>query len=99
VRSRVSVSNFQVSISVSAFMANSKIEPGLGIGDYGLDYITVTYTFICRFAIFKLADGLKINDMKWNWLSFKRKNVVLKTSYQICLQNVEMDYLEIFAKC
>jgi len=48
--SRVSVSNFQVSVSVSAFMTSlglglvSKFEPGLGLGlglgGYGLDYIT-----------------------------------------------------------
>ena len=34
--SRVSVSNFQVSVSVSAFMTSL----GLGLGGYGLDYIT-----------------------------------------------------------
>jgi len=42
VRSRVSVSNFQVSVSV--FMTSlglvSKFEPGLGLGGYGPDYIT-----------------------------------------------------------
>ena len=37
VRSRVSVSNFQVSVSVSKF------EPGLGLGGYGLDYITASF--------------------------------------------------------
>jgi len=38
VRSRVSVSSFQVSVSVSKF------QPGLGLGGYGLDYITVNVT-------------------------------------------------------
>jgi len=57
------------------------------------------YIFIRRFTIFKLADGFKIHDIKWKCKSFESRSIVLNTSYQKCLQNVETDYLEIFAKC
>jgi len=57
------------------------------------------YVLICRFTIFELADVLKIHDIKWKCESFESRSMALNTSYQICLQNVETDYLEIFAKC
>ena len=57
------------------------------------------YIFICRFTIFKLADDLKIHDIKLTYESFESRSIVLSTSYQICLQNVEADHSEIFPKC
>ena len=57
------------------------------------------HIFICRFTIFKLADGLKIHDIEWKCESFESRSIVLNTSCQICLQNVETDNLQIFAKC
>jgi len=50
-------------------------------------------------TIFKLANSLQIRDIKWKCDSFDSKNIVFNTSYKICLQNVETDCLEIFAKC
>ena len=38
----------------------------------------------------KLADGLKIPDIKWKCKNFESRNIVLNT-YQMCLQNVETD--------
>jgi len=46
---------------------------------------------ICSVNIFKLADGLKIRDIK-------RKSMFLTLLIK-CLQSVKTDYLEIFAKC
>jgi len=57
------------------------------------------YIFIWIFTIFELADSLKIHDTKWKCGSFESRSMVLNTFYQICLQNVEADYLEIFTKC
>ena len=50
-------------------------------------------------TFFEHADGLKIHDIKWKNESFESRSMVMNTSYQICLQNVETDYLEKFAKC
>jgi len=41
------------------------------------------YIFLCIFAIFKLADDLKINDIKWKCDSFESRSMILNTSYQI----------------
>jgi len=57
------------------------------------------FIFLCRFIIFKLADGLKIRDIKCKCESFESRSMVLSTFYKICLQNVETDYFEIFARC
>jgi len=46
---------------------------------------------ICSVNIFKLADGLKIRDIK-------RRSMFLTLLIK-CLQSVKADYLEIFAKC
>jgi len=41
--------------------------------------------------------------MVWKFMtsngSFEGRSMVLNTTYQICLQNVETDYLDVFAKC
>ena len=62
-------------------------------------FVRIAYTFICRFTIFKLADGLKIRDIKWKCEKCESTSMVVKTSYQRCLQIIETDYLEMFAKC
>jgi len=41
---------------------------------------------------------LKLHDIKWKCESFESRSMVSNTSHQICLQNAETDYLEIFAK-
>jgi len=56
------------------------------------------YIFICRVTVFKLADGLKIRDIKRKCDNFESRSMVLSTSHKIRLQNVVSDYLEIFAK-
>ena len=53
---------------------------------------------IYRVAVLKLADGLKIRDIKWKRDSFESRSMVFNTYNKICLQNVETDYSEIFAK-
>ena len=58
----------------------------------------ISYIFTYRYSIFKLTDGLKIIYIKWRW-RFLKRSMLLNTSYQISLQNLEVDYLEIFAKC
>jgi len=35
------------------------------------------YILICRFTIFKLADGFKIHDIKWKCESFESRSMVL----------------------
>jgi len=55
--------------------------------------------FICRFTLFELAHSLKIHDIKRKYESFEIRSMFLNASYQISLQNVETDYLEIFPKC
>ena len=39
--------------------------------------------FICRLAIFKLADHFKIHEIKWKCENFKSRSMILSDSYQI----------------
>ena len=59
----------------------------------------LAFIYIYKVTAWKLADGLKIRDIKWKCDSFDTRSMVLNISYEICLQNVEIEHLEIFAKC
>ena len=71
VRSRISLSDFQVSVSAlwQSLGLVSKIDPGLGLGGYGLDYITVQYRDYTtdRLGVMaqKAEDMLLNEDNKW----------------------------------
>jgi len=56
-----------------------------------------TYSYVD--LLFRFANGLKIHDIKWKYEGFEIRSMVLNTSYQISLQNVETDSSEIFPKC
>ena len=50
------------------------------------------HIFIYRVTVFKLADGLKIRDIKWKRDGFESTSMVFNTCNKICLQNVEYLY-------
>ena len=54
---------------------------------------------ICRVTIFKLIDGSKIRDITWMCASFESRSMLFNISNEIRLQNIEIDFLETFAKC